>query len=665
MSRTFQVTDGTTTISLLSVTGIIPPRGGFGGIQLDRANLSGDVLAGGDVAENFKLNIIGSSHDNVATQIRALINLLRKAQLYWTTNFQTTPVYLVQQTTNETNARYALVKECYELRFVDVFNHPFEIDKYVENFGLTIVREHPWRSEIPGTLPTAITLTKTDGPADGPEMDVGNARSSLALTYLYNYDASLTAFSANLAGTTGIALWSVSGSTPAAGDILYIGGEDNLRGFRHFVIDVATAGSFTADIRIQAYISGAWTDLAAGSGYTIYPSGAPSDLFKSTVRWVINVEPGANWQTVAINGATVYWIRILLNGVTSWITTPVSHGTYAPYFLKKDYIEIPNTAIGGDLPPKILLRLLSPAGALTDPVVGSPSRILIGAKSRGLTNFQAFLNTTVSSLLPSGWARVYGTDAAAVSDQASPVEGFATAVSFATDSTMVARITLTGTAHLTEWVGRYSVFLIAQQIGGANGDTQVRMRTFIGGSSAGYPSLDSETAPLASHDAGYEIIDLGRLALPFGELTAADSLGTDLIFQLLAERITGSSTLRLAAIVLMPIDEWACTIEDPLSNLDTGSSALRGLTAIDLDGGILRGRTLKYVIAGSTFYPAETWNRDGRPPTVEPAKQTRIYFLMMHYPVDWGVGPMMAPAAMHLAVRVYTHDLYNTLRGND
>ena len=620
MSRTFQVTDGTTTISLLSITGIIPPRGGFGGPQLDRANLTADPLSGGEIAESFRLNIIGASHDDAASQIRALVNLLRKGELYWSTGFQTTPVYLVQQATNETNPRYALVKECPELRWVDIFNHPFEIDKYVENFGLTIIREHPWRSGIPGTLPTALTLTKTDGPANGNEMDVGNLRTGLPLSHIYNYDASLTSFSANQVAATGITLWSVSGATPAAGDIVYIGTNSDF-GLRHFVIDIATAGVYTADVRIQAYISGAWTDLVAGSGYTIFPLGTPSVLFKSVGRWVISVEPGANWQTVAINGQTIYWIRLLLNSVTGWTTTPVSHGTYVPYAQRKNYIEIPSSGIGGDFPPKLLLRLQAPTGGTTSPAMGTPSKIIMGAKSRGLTNFDSYFGLT--GYLPPGWAGGYGTDAAGSYDPSGPPEGFIASVSFATDSTMVARMTLTGTAHLAEWVGRYNVYLLAQQIGGAAGDTQVRLRTMIGGSSDGYPSVSTQTIKLQAHDAGYEVIDLGVVRIPFGEIIASDSLATDLVLQVLAERITGSATLRLAALIMMPVDEWACEIEDPLSNLTTGSSALRGSTALDIDGGILRNRTLKQLISGSTFYPAETWNRDGAPPTIEPAKHAQ------------------------------------------
>jgi hypothetical protein len=657
-----EISDGTTTVSFITPSPIVALPDGFGETSLTDDNLNMlDPISGNKVVESYKLSIHGSSQDAAASEARKLAALLRNAARYEVASAQITPVWMKQQGSEETNPRYALIYGAKEMSLPHPADRTFRFLSWLQTMGLTIIREHPWRSAIPGTLPTALTLTKTNGPVDAMEVDVVNNRTNVGLSYVYNYDSSLTTFSANMVAATSITLWSVSGATPAVNDAIYIG-TNAFNPPKNFILDIATPGVYSATVKIQAYISGAWTDLIAGSGYSIYPSGTPSTLFQSIARYVINFEGGANWQTVAINGQTIFWIRILLSAVASWTTTPMSHGTYVPYLQKVNYIELPNTAIGGDFPPKMCLRLLNPAGAAADPCLGAPSRVILGAKSRGLTNFNAYLG--LSGSFPSGWANAYGTDAAATADPSSP-EGYMAAVSFATDSTMVARITLTGTAHLTEWVGRYSVFLIAQQIGGANGDTQVRIRTFIGGSSAGYPSLDSETVKLASHDAGYEIVDLGRLALPFGELTAADSLGTDVIFQLLAERITGASTLRLASIVLIPIDEWACVIEDPLSNIVSGSSALRGSTAVDLDGGILRGRTLKYVIAGSTFYPAETWNRDGRPPAVEPAKQTRIYFLMMHYPVDWGTGPMMAPAAMHLVVRVYTHDLYNTLRGND
>ena len=118
-------------------------------------------------------------------------------------------------------------------------------------------------------------------------------------------------------------------------------------------------------------------------------------------------------------------------------------------------------------------------------------------------------------------------------------------------------------------------------------------------------------------------------------------------------------------MILLPIDEWSTVLQDPISSPTLGSSALRGDTVLDLDAGILMDRTVKYYRSGATLYAAENWYRSGEPPKLEPGRQTRLYFLLMHYPVDWGTGPFLAPLGMHLALEMRARMIYLTLRGSD
>jgi len=103
MARLHQIMDGVTTISLINIAGVIPIRGGLGQVRTSPDfGLPGDHLR---VADSYQLNQVGTSHDNAATQLQALIRLLIKAQQYHTEHWQTTPVYLKSQTTSETNTR--------------------------------------------------------------------------------------------------------------------------------------------------------------------------------------------------------------------------------------------------------------------------------------------------------------------------------------------------------------------------------------------------------------------------------------------------------------------------------------------------------------------------------------------------------------------------------
>jgi hypothetical protein len=115
----------------------------------------------------------------------------------------------------------------------------------------------------------------------------------------------------------------------------------------------------------------------------------------------------------------------------------------------------------------------------------------------------------------------------------------------------------------------------------------------------------------------------------------------------------------------MPIDEWAATLDDPVSDSVTGPSALRGATSLYVDGGIIQTRTAKHQVSGAVDVLMEPWFRDGNPPALEPARLTRLYFLMLYYPTTFGVGPLLSGLGEHLAVEVFTCARYLYLRGDD
>jgi hypothetical protein len=673
MMRYREITDGTTTISLIAkssnsrITAFAGMNSMGGNTPQRDINIAKTIDGSTLIAESYTLNMKGVNTQELAVKCQQLIKLLRKAQNYKKTFWQRTPVYIKEKLYNETNTRYALCFGTAGLNYADLFENITEFQNVITSIGIVLVREHPWRSYIPGTLPTITTLTASDGPSNPTKVVVANFdENNIAITHIYNYDSSAVAWSANLVASTGISIWSVAAAMPAVNDVIYIGSTGGP--LKHICIPIAIPGAYTCDIIVQYWKGGGApvaTTLTAGSEYTLLPTGDEDSIFKSVGEWVIDIKPPALHAVATINGvANVWWISIKINAVTAFVTAPVTGSTVC-YEQHENYFALPSTAFVGDSNPLTLLRLFNPYGGVASPVMGTPSRIIIGAKSIALSNFHSNLNLGGAGQ-PAGWALANGTDASSVAD-VTATGGARGNVSYATVTSMTTRFTLTGTAKLQYWLGRYRVFLRAQQINGANGDCRVKLRAMIGGSASGYPLMDSEIVPLTTHDAGWEVVDLtagGFLQLPFSDITDADLTGVDLIFMVQTDRTAGVSTLQVADLILIPIDEWAMELRDPISDTTTGASALRGNTLLDIDSGLLLHRVLKQIIVGTSAYPAENWNRYGDSPKLEPNTAYRLYFLMMHYPTAWGTGPMIGSLGMALHVSLYGNSRYGILRGD-
>jgi len=665
MTRVLKIIDsggviaGTSGISLIDPATIIGTKGGLNSLSLSADQIDMETPAH-EVGENLKLNLYGSSQDNAASQYQTLKKILRKARKFFSTQHQTEPVYLQAQHANETSARYAIVKGARGISLPDLFDAPFEVDARIDAFGLDMVREHPWRGSVPGTLPTAITLTKTNGTADSTEVHVvnlGSTGTGDALSHIFNYDSSLTAFSTNQVAATGITLWSVSGSTPAAGDILYLGFATR-PGF-NVVIPLATAGAFSADVVVEAYISAAWTALTLGTNFWFYPALTSADqdnMYKTTGENVISFGPGANWQTVAINGVTAYWVRVRLNTVSSWTTTPVSHATQIPYTQRRNYFDASASVIGGDAPPRLMPRFKAPtSGVVVTPSANRISAIFCGAKAG--TAFESILNLHQYEL-PSGWAVAMGTDTVEEADLRAPSATRA-ACAFTTATGMTARVTLTGTAKWADFVGTHRVLLLCEQTSGDAGETQVKARFLQGGSGATNPYLDSKIVVLQGVDLGYELVDLGNMSVS-PDSVSADALTDDLIIQVFSERIAGAASVRFSRIVLIPIDVFFFK-----AWMDNANGTLHLLSdeALDVDFGVLSDRTQKYRRSGANYVPGTKWFRNASIRHIEPATQYRFYCLMARYSTTFGTGPLLVAAPSHLAISLYSVNSYMALRG--
>lgn len=166
---TFYITDGDDRIELLEAMSnyaLAPVSGGLGGISARTHAYDAPVRSAQNLRfnERYTFAFVDECTDLLADRFQKLVKMFRRS---WQRNNKLRylrDVYLVEQSSGETNTRYAKVWAVPELNFPHpVFNDTFEQMRAIENFGIGIERGI-WRSGIPGVLPDAITLDETDGP---------------------------------------------------------------------------------------------------------------------------------------------------------------------------------------------------------------------------------------------------------------------------------------------------------------------------------------------------------------------------------------------------------------------------------------------------------------------------------------------------------------------
>lgn len=416
------------------------------------------------------------------------------------------------------------------------------------------------------------------------------------------------------------------------------------------------------------------TALVLGTDYTCYPGPTLKDCLEQKDEDIIlNIKPPSDTAKTTIDGANADWLEIKeTNAAPSYATNPVSNDLHGIYAHRTNSIEIPATSLMGDGLAMTCLRLRSPSGGDENTSFANISRILVGAKSEhgnvDLDNFDPFL-LCGNNDNPAGWSTAYGADTSSIADPSAP-SGYRADCTFATDATMVKRVTLTGANKLTDYEGEYRLLVGVEQSTGDPGNCEVRARLFIGGTDDDDPHVDTKkglgkTRGVAN---GIEVLDLGIVTFPFARAYSVDSLGgTSIAIELHAQRFSGSATLRLFWVYLFPITEGSVGVDDPVTDPTTGSSALRGACVMDIDGGLIADRNQKYLIVGENLIPIEEWARFTRPIEFRNlATRTKLYFLMLHYAAgnDWNTEPLIATPGCHLLCEVFANFAFGILRGS-
>lgn len=647
-------------LDLLNPSGYFMSEAARGSYDPDQVYLENPAVSDEAILP-VSFDVLGATGNATSVLKQDLHRRLRRARQYWTTRWQKAPLYLQVRHAVEDNRRYAILKGVEAIDDGDDWDVLLEVSGILQSVAVNLKREHPWRGEVPGVLPTAKVLTKVNGSADQQENVVtvlGSTGAGDSPTHLYHYDATAgPGWSSNLIGSTNVAILPAA---PAVGDRIYIGW-DTRPGF-HVVLPIGTAMDGAGlTWAVKASRAGALQSLAYGSEYSVYPNPGVSlvAMFETAAEWMFNAKPGSTWEKQASGPAgaiTAYWLVLEITALTSVTTVPKLHASETVYGPKRNYVELPAAGTAGDAPPRMMVRAKMPWGDGAAPGIAGLSEIIMGAMANP-GSFESVLNLHQYEL-PSGWAYATGTDAAEGDDVRLP-SGRRTGIAFS-DTAWASRAQLTGTAKLSAYNRTFHVYLISEQSGGAVADCETKVRAYLGGTGAQNPYVECQPVATRAFDSGYVISDMGEMTF-FTDTVYADYVTADIIFQVWARRVTGTSTLRLSRLVFIPISEFTSRawIDTPLA-----SAHMLGSMMLDQDFGVLFDRTPKYLYLGSGYVPAGKWNRSATIKRIEPATQYRLYFLVGHYASTFGTGPLFANAGSALVVSLFAVNSYLSLRGN-
>lgn len=154
------------------------------------------------------------------------------------------------------------------------------------------------------------------GQAGNGFIDIYSTRGVNAppVDYIFNYDNGAGAYSSNYAG---VATWSPFGNNANTGnqDGIYFGVVGTT--WANLYFNLTTAAAYTATLQWQYWNGSAWTNF----------SPTATD-FKSTgtlgVTW--SAASLSGWAATTVNGASAYWVRVIISAFTSWTTLPVQSG---------------------------------------------------------------------------------------------------------------------------------------------------------------------------------------------------------------------------------------------------------------------------------------------------------------------------------------------------
>jgi len=164
MTAIFEITDGTTTVDLISpATGfhLIEWRQNIIGLKNDGVVQDSSLGEGsqlvfgqfGNGLETLTLKANDISQNTLIRDTQNLLRLLEKARNYWMGNGYNETVYLKVKSSQETNTRYAVLINYHLTELPNPFNQPFlnpGCNAVYDDFDVVLERQH-WTALAPGS----------------------------------------------------------------------------------------------------------------------------------------------------------------------------------------------------------------------------------------------------------------------------------------------------------------------------------------------------------------------------------------------------------------------------------------------------------------------------------------------------------------------------------
>ena len=566
-----RITDGIDSINLTSRVGPFRVTSWFPSTQELK---DGGVWQSGSFTDGAKLVAFNYSYGQESIDVaihsqdineifesKQLLNrLLIKAMQYWTTSWQTQPVWIEARASLETNTRYAVIKAGRVSSGSDQINPPLiskRVARRADIFQIGLVRGF-WQDVIPGTATDLAISTNATFHANQmgrsttilDEVFFGNHNVLDNIPYVYYQVHGGGAWSANLQSTADRDLLP---NPIVAADCTYFGS--------YWVgAELMTFSSLIFDIK---------TVVGGGTGVWEYWTGAAwaaiATIFDGTVGFTltgvhhITFTPPINWASTDVHGITTLWVRWRVT-VGGAFVPPTQQFRWI-YTINNGNTNFLGADIKGSIPSLLHLKVHQRGcGELGVGPLIAPDRLILGTRSinRGV-NFSAFINLARYQSLYTGWSTTLTGGAWSTNLNSPCGTVLRWAPGAATGSTSLAFAQI-GPANTANYYGTYHAYVRGNLYAGLTGSGSVKIS--INGTSSAWASFNAAV--------DYQLLDLGMITVSSRDVRPGITPGLTVMF-VFGITTSAAAAMDLYDIILIPVDEWSGDMTYPYMIVDGDS----------------------------------------------------------------------------------------------
>ena len=622
--------------------------------------------------DTFMLKVMHGEQDGAIRNLQDMKRLLEKGRRYWTDDWATEPVWIEARGSDETNIRYAVIKNWALPQGSNPYAQPFfpqQQEAVME--GLVLTLEHDfWQATEPGTgTATEISaqqfynvVTYGRAATTAEEVYVANRHNEANVSHIFTWTSPAGPFGLNLIGAAlPFDIFAGGAGGPANGDITYFGCNTALADsgpFASLVFDIGSAAAYGAgDSVTWEYWNGAWVGLTIVDNSTGLPCAEDASFtrpFVNSIHW----EQPSDWATVAINAITGYWVRLVVTEATGILRAQQRNRDI--YSIVWPFVELDEADVLGDLPALVRIRAQAVSECRYDAtnIDGYVNRIMIGLRSLdrdvSAPAFRSFVNLSDEQNPATMSISVHGT-AVFATDTETP-SGRRITWSPAGIEVMADRAQCNWTSPRS-WYGEYHLFVRYQVTSGSDGDLRLRAITsfFIGD-----PQFTTDAVDLTA-GTEWHVADLGRITLPPGGPSNISEVANMTLHIEAQNTVAAARVLHLYDFILMPVDEWFADVQENVTPSTPFGFPIDNLHHLDLDPLSEPKRLTAHVQAGILQRAIYIPYTAGLPILQANADQ-KLHFFMMRNPSRTTIPRVSEP---YLALRVWLErvDRYQSMRG--